>query len=66
MRIGGLGFPELMIILTIVVLIFGVGKLSGIGAALGTSIKEFRDAISGEKRKEPPQESLGEGKAEGS
>jgi sec-independent protein translocase protein TatA len=37
---------ELGIIAVIVVLIFGVGKLSGIGKALGTSIKEFKDSVS--------------------
>ena len=37
-----LGAPELVIILVIVTLIFGVGKLSDIGGALGRSIREFR------------------------
>ena len=36
---------ELCIIAVIVVLIFGVGKLSGIGKAVGTSIKEFKDSV---------------------
>jgi sec-independent protein translocase protein TatA len=38
----GLGAPELLIILAVVVLIFGVGKLSDVGGALGKSIREFR------------------------
>ena len=38
----GMGPPELVIILVIVMLIFGVGKLSDIGGALGKSIREFR------------------------
>lgn len=44
-----MGMPgpfEMGIIGVIVVLIFGVGKLSGIGKALGTSIKEFKESIS--------------------
>ncbi len=39
-----IGLPELLIVLVIVVLIFGVGKLSDLGGALGKSIREFRDA----------------------
>ena len=39
-----LGIPELIIILTIVLIFFGVGKLPEIGAALGKSIRSFRDA----------------------
>ncbi len=45
-RFGGLGGWEWIIILVIVVIIFGVGKLSDVGGALGKSIKEFRDASS--------------------
>lgn len=41
-----LGPPELIIILVIVVLIFGVGKLPQIGGALGKSVREFRQASS--------------------
>jgi len=42
--IGPIGPFEGMIILLIVVLIFGVGKLSDLGGALGKSIREFRRA----------------------
>ncbi len=45
---GSLGAPELIIIALIVVLLFGVGKISGIGRDLGTSIKEFRKAVKDE------------------
>jgi sec-independent protein translocase protein TatA len=38
----GLHWPEIVIILVIVLIIFGVGKLPQIGGALGKSIKEFR------------------------
>ena len=37
-----LGAPELIIILVIVVIIFGVGKLADVGGALGKAIREFR------------------------
>jgi sec-independent protein translocase protein TatA len=39
-----IGLPELLIVLVIVVLIFGVGKMSDLGGALGKSIREFREA----------------------
>ena len=42
-----LGPAELIIILVIVVIIFGVGKLTDVGGALGKSIREFRRATEG-------------------
>ena len=39
-----LGVPELLIILIIVVLVFGVGKLPEVGASLGKAIRGFREA----------------------
>lgn len=40
----GFSIPALIIILVIVVLVFGVGKLPELGGALGKSIKNFKDA----------------------
>ena len=42
--IGPIGPFEGLIILAVVILIFGVGKLSDVGGALGKSIREFRRA----------------------
>jgi sec-independent protein translocase protein TatA len=42
-----LGAPELLIILLIVIVIFGVGRLGKIGGELGSSIREFRKGLSG-------------------
>lgn len=42
--IGGIGMPELVIILVIVLVIFGAGKLPEIGAGLGKGIKNFKKA----------------------
>jgi sec-independent protein translocase protein TatA len=39
-----LGWQELAIILVIVIIIFGAGKLPEIGGAMGKSIKEFKRA----------------------
>lgn len=45
---GSLGAPELLIIGAVIILIFGVGKISGLGRELGSSIKEFRRAVKDE------------------
>ncbi len=55
--IGGLGIPELLIILVIVIIIFGVGKLPAVGGALGKSIREFRE----QARPEDMEEEEGDG-----
>ncbi|RLC55090.1 MAG: twin-arginine translocase TatA/TatE family subunit [Chloroflexota bacterium] len=51
------GIWELVIVLVIVLLIFGVGRLSKIGRELGEGIREFRRGLTGE-------ESEGERRAE--
>ncbi len=48
-----LGGWEWAILLVIVLIVFGVGKLPQIGGAIGQSIREFREA-SKEEPKEPP------------
>ena len=40
--VKGIGIPELLIILFIVVLIFGVGKLPQVGEAMGKAVSQFR------------------------
>lgn len=40
----GIGFPELIIILVIVLIIFGANKLPEIGAGMGKAIKNFKKA----------------------
>lgn len=44
----GLGAPELIIVLVIVIIVFGVGRLPEIGGALGRGIKEFRTSVKDE------------------
>lgn len=43
----GFGMPELIVILVIVLVVFGAGKLPEIGGALGKSIKNFKRASEG-------------------
>lgn len=45
---ASLGLPELVILLFIVLIFFGVGRLPELGGALGKSIREFRNATSDE------------------
>ncbi|OPY88272.1 MAG: Sec-independent protein translocase protein TatAd [Syntrophaceae bacterium PtaU1.Bin231] len=40
----GIGMPELLIILVIILIIFGAGKLPDIGNALGRGIRNFKKA----------------------
>ncbi len=51
MRIAGLGLPELLIILLVVLLIFGASRLPGVGAALGKGIRSFKTSVTGEDEK---------------
>jgi sec-independent protein translocase protein TatA len=43
----GIGIPELSIILVIVTMIFGVGRLPELGGAMGKSIRNFKKASEG-------------------
>jgi len=41
----GIGLPELAILLVIVLIVFGAGKLPAIGAGVGKSIRNFKSAV---------------------
>ncbi len=43
-----LGAPELIIILVIIVLLFGVGRIGKVAGELGKGIREFRNGLSGQ------------------
>ena len=47
-----LGVPELIIILVIVVLIFGVGKIGKIGGEIGGAIHNFRVGLKGDEKED--------------
>lgn len=46
----GIGMPELIIILVIILIIFGAGKLPDIGSGIGKAIKNFKGATEEEKK----------------
>jgi sec-independent protein translocase protein TatA len=52
-----IGVPELIIVLVILLLLFGAGRLSKIGQSLGQGIREFRGALrSGENQENAEEE----------
>ncbi len=54
--IGSLGTTELIIILVIVILLFGVGRIGKIAGELGSGIRSFRDGLKGEDSEEETKE----------
>lgn len=57
---GNLGPVELGLILAMVVLLFGVGRVSRVGGELGSAIREFRKGLAGDDE----SKALGEGTGE--
>jgi sec-independent protein translocase protein TatA len=52
--LGSLGLPELLVILVIVIVIFGAGKLPQLGKGFGEGIKNFRESMkSGAESSDP-------------
>jgi sec-independent protein translocase protein TatA len=53
-----IGMPELIIILVVVLLIFGPGRIAKIAGELGSSIRRFREGLSSDEQdedKKPPE-----------
>ncbi len=62
----GLGTTELIIILVLVLIIFGAGKLPQVGGALGKGMRNFKDGIKegSEEKEEQDKEKLEENKSD--
>jgi sec-independent protein translocase protein TatA len=43
--LGGLGFPELIVVLVIALVFFGPSKLPSLGQSLGEAIKNFKKGV---------------------
>jgi sec-independent protein translocase protein TatA len=54
-----LGWPEIILILVIVLIVFGVGKLPQVGGAIGKGMREFRKAARGDFDEEDRPTKLG-------
>jgi sec-independent protein translocase protein TatA len=53
---AGLGGPELLIILVVVLLLFGVGRISRVGSELGKGIKAFREGVKDGRQQESEEQ----------
>ena len=51
-----LGVPELLIILVIIILLFGVGRIGKVAGELGKGIRSFKDGLQGDTKEEPAEE----------
>lgn len=51
------GPTELIIILVIVIVLFGVGRIGKVAGEMGSGIRAFRDGIAGDKDKDEEEES---------
>ena len=54
-----IGLPELIIVLVIVVLLFGVGCVRKIAGELGSALHQFREGLKGSEAAEPPASQKG-------
>lgn len=52
----GLGTTELIVILVIIVLVFGVGRISKVAGEMGRGMSEFRKGLKGDKAEDEGQE----------
>jgi sec-independent protein translocase protein TatA len=51
-----LGLPEILIVLVIILLLFGPGRISKIAGEMGNSIRSFRDGLKDDKKENPPED----------
>lgn len=58
-----LGGPEIILILAIVLIVFGAGKLPDVMSQLGRGVREFRDSASGKDEEKKPAKSSTETKS---
>ena len=54
--VKGFGWVEILLVLVIIVIIFGVGRLPEVGSGLGKGIREFRNAFGGKDTEDKAEE----------
>jgi sec-independent protein translocase protein TatA len=55
---GPLSWPEILIILVVLLLLFGAKRLPEMGRSLGKGMREFKDAVTGNEEQPKPPEQL--------
>lgn len=58
---AGIGLPELIVLFVILVVVFDLKRLPGLGRSIGTGMREFKESISGEGDSGRERRSLREG-----
>ena len=56
---GWIGFPELLILLLVVLLVFGPKRLPEMGRSLGRGMREFKDSVTSRDREDPAELPVG-------
>jgi Sec-independent protein secretion pathway components len=54
---GSLHWPEVILILVVLLLVFGVGRITKIGGELGSAIKAFKEGLNGKKESDEENKS---------
>jgi len=55
-----IGWPELIVFLVLILLIFGVGRISKVAGEIGEGIRAFKDGLSGDKQKSKDESDVAE------
>jgi len=53
---GGIGLPEVLLVLAIVLIIFGPKRLPALGRSLGSGMRNFKESISGKDKGEDEED----------
>jgi sec-independent protein translocase protein TatA len=53
---GGIGLPEVLLVLAIVLIIFGPKRLPALGRSLGSGMRNFKESVSGKHKDEDEDE----------
>jgi len=54
------GLPELIVVLVIIILVFGIGRITKVAGELGKGIRSFKDGLAGKDEEENKQEDVSE------